>query len=97
MIEQSVGTSIMSERFTETLRAASEPDWSHAVRHLFVEELFAGAVPDAVMARSGLYGGSSNNVILLGTTSPWLRCQPAPSRITTAWASAATWLLISQR
>jgi thiaminase/transcriptional activator TenA len=51
MIEQSVGTSIMSERFTETLRAASEPDWSHAVGHLFVEELFAGAVPDAVMAR----------------------------------------------
>ena len=51
MIEQSVGTSIMSERFTETLRAASEPDWSHAVGHRFVEELFAGAVPDAVMAR----------------------------------------------
>ena len=41
----------MSERFTETLRAASEPDWSHAVGHHFVEELFAGAVPDAVMAR----------------------------------------------
>ena len=41
----------MSERFTETLRAASEPDWSHAVGHRFVEELFAGAVPDAVMAR----------------------------------------------
>jgi thiaminase/transcriptional activator TenA len=40
----------MSERFTETLRAASEPDWSHAVGHRFVEELFAGAVPDAVMA-----------------------------------------------
>ncbi|HEY2183616.1 MAG TPA: TenA family protein, partial [Xanthobacteraceae bacterium] len=41
----------MSKRFTETLRAASEPDWSHAVGHRFVEELFAGAVPDAVMAR----------------------------------------------
>src|SRR5271170_4097022 len=41
----------MSERCTETLRATSEPDWSHAVRHRFVEELFAGAVPDAVMAR----------------------------------------------
>jgi thiaminase/transcriptional activator TenA len=41
----------MSERFTETLRAASEPDWSHAVEHRFVKELFAGAVPDAVMAR----------------------------------------------
>ena len=41
----------MSERFTETLRAASEPGWSDAVEHRFVEELFAGAVPDAVMAR----------------------------------------------
>ncbi len=41
----------MSERFTEILRAASEPAWSHAVRHRFVNELFAGAVPDAVMAR----------------------------------------------
>src|SRR6202048_1714527 len=41
----------MSERFTETLRAASEPGWSHVVGHRFVKELFAGAVPDAVMAR----------------------------------------------
>ena len=41
----------MSEPFTETLRAASEPGWSHAVEHRFVKELFAGAVPDAVMAR----------------------------------------------
>ena len=41
----------MPERFTETLHAASEPDWSHAVEHRFVNELFAGAVPDAVMAR----------------------------------------------
>src|SRR3984893_14556914 len=41
----------MSERFTEILRAASEPAWSDAVRHHFVNELFAGAVPDAVMAR----------------------------------------------
>src|ERR1700746_3651673 len=38
-------------RFTETLRATSEPGWSHAVGHRFVKELFAGAVPDAVMAR----------------------------------------------
>ena len=42
--------SIMPERFTETLRAASEPAWSDAVGHRFVEELFAGAVPNAVMA-----------------------------------------------
>ena len=36
----------MSERFTEILRAASEPAWSDAVRHRYVNELFAGAVPD---------------------------------------------------
>ena len=41
----------MSERFTETLRAASEPGWSHAVGNHFVKELFTGAIPDAVMAR----------------------------------------------
>ena len=41
----------MPERFTETLRAESEADWSHAVQHRFVNELIAGAVPDAVMAR----------------------------------------------
>ena len=41
----------MSERFTEILRAASEPSWSDAVGHRFVNELFAGSVPDAVMAR----------------------------------------------
>src|SRR6266436_7029765 len=46
----SAGTNIMSERFTETLRAASEPGWSHAVGHRFVKELFTGAVPDVVMA-----------------------------------------------
>jgi thiaminase (transcriptional activator TenA) len=40
----------MAERFTETLRAASEPAWSQAVGHRFVQELFTGAVPDAVMA-----------------------------------------------
>jgi thiaminase/transcriptional activator TenA len=40
----------MSERFTEILRAASEPAWSDALGHRFVKELFAGAVPDAVMA-----------------------------------------------
>jgi len=39
------------ERFTETMRAASEAGWSHAAQHLFVNELFAEAVPDAVMAR----------------------------------------------
>ena len=52
MIESSAGTNIMPERFTETLRAASEPGWSHAVGHRFVKELFTGAVRDAVMARN---------------------------------------------
>ena len=33
------------------IRFALEPAWSDAVRHRFVNELFAGAVPDAVMAR----------------------------------------------
>jgi thiaminase (transcriptional activator TenA) len=51
IIEAQLGTSIMSERFTETLRAANEPGWSHAAGHRFVKELLAGAVPDAVMAR----------------------------------------------
>jgi thiaminase (transcriptional activator TenA) len=41
----------MSERFTDSLRAASEPGWSNAVGHRFVKELFVGAVPNAVMAR----------------------------------------------
>src|ERR1700737_1735005 len=41
----------MSERFTETLRAASEPGWSHAMGHRFVKELFTGAVLDVVMTR----------------------------------------------
>jgi thiaminase (transcriptional activator TenA) len=46
-----MGTKIMSERFTETLRGASEPGWSHAVGHRFVKELFAGTLADTVMAR----------------------------------------------
>lgn len=41
----------MSERFTETLQAASEPGWSQAVEHRFVKELFTGTVSDPVMAR----------------------------------------------
>ena len=41
----------MAKRFTETLRTASEPGWSHAVGHRFVQELLAGVVPNAVMAR----------------------------------------------
>ena len=40
----------MSQRFTETLRHASEPTWSQAVKHRFVVDLFAGSVPDRVMA-----------------------------------------------
>jgi len=41
----------MTERFTETLRQASEPLWSQATDHRFVRELLSGAVSDAVMAR----------------------------------------------
>ena len=51
IIASSYGDHTMPERFTETLRAASEPGWSHAVGHRFVTELFTGAVPDTVMAR----------------------------------------------
>ena len=40
----------MTERFTELLRRASEPTWSQAVQHRFVTELFAGTIPDRVMA-----------------------------------------------
>ncbi|CAG8863696.1 Aminopyrimidine aminohydrolase [Pseudomonas fluorescens] len=41
----------MTERFTETLRRQSEPSWTAAVEHRFVNELFEGRVPDAVMVR----------------------------------------------
>src|SRR5215472_800649 len=50
-LECQPGVNPMSERFTETLRAANEPGWSHAVAHRFVKELFTEAVPDVVMAR----------------------------------------------
>ena len=40
----------MTERFTETLRRASEPTWSQAVQHRFVTELCAGTISDRVMA-----------------------------------------------
>ena len=39
----------MTQRFTETLRRASEPEWSAAVQHRFVRELCDGTIPDAVM------------------------------------------------
>lgn len=38
------------ERFTDELRASTGDTWESAVEHRFVQELFAGAVPDAVMA-----------------------------------------------
>ena len=40
----------MTDRFTEQLRASSEPDWSAAIGHRFVQELFRSTVPDKVMA-----------------------------------------------
>ncbi len=42
---------MMTERFSETLRQASEPLWSQATEHRFVRELLSGTVSDAVMAR----------------------------------------------
>lgn len=36
-------------RFSDELRAASEPDWSAAVGHRFVTELFEGRIADAAM------------------------------------------------
>ncbi len=41
----------MTERFTETLRQASQPAWSQSVGHRFVRELLDGSVSDAVMSR----------------------------------------------
>ena len=41
---------MMLERFTESLRQASEPAWSQATGHRFVTQLFDGSVPDKVMA-----------------------------------------------
>jgi len=41
----------MTDRFTETLRQASQPVWSHSVGHRFVTELLAGTVSDTVMVR----------------------------------------------
>lgn len=39
------------ERYSECLRLSSEPLWSEAVDHKFIQELTAGTVSDAVMAR----------------------------------------------
>ncbi|GGA93778.1 aminopyrimidine aminohydrolase [Brucella endophytica] len=40
----------MTARFTETLRQASEPNWTWAVEHRFVKQLCTGTIPDEVMA-----------------------------------------------
>ena len=41
----------MTERFTDLLRSQSEPNWTAAVEHRFVTELFEGNVADTVMTR----------------------------------------------
>ncbi|MDF2489981.1 MAG: TenA family transcriptional regulator [Pseudomonas sp.] len=41
----------MTERFTDLLRSQSEPNWTTAVEHRFVTELFEGRVADSVMTR----------------------------------------------
>jgi thiaminase/transcriptional activator TenA len=43
--------SIMTERFTQTLRRQSEPTWSAAVGHRFVTQLCDGSLPDPIMVR----------------------------------------------
>ncbi len=40
----------MTERFTEILKNSSQPLWSQAVDHRFVQELHAGTISDEVMA-----------------------------------------------
>lgn len=40
----------MTERFTDTLRLASEPAWSKSIEHRFVRELHDGTIADSVMA-----------------------------------------------
>ncbi|TCM50997.1 thiaminase/transcriptional activator TenA [Rhizobium sp. PP-F2F-G48] len=40
----------MTERFTDTLKQASEPTWTKAVEHRFVADLFTSAISDEVMA-----------------------------------------------
>lgn len=42
---------VSPESFTGRLRTASEEQWEAAVRHRFVDELFAGSVSDEVLAR----------------------------------------------
>lgn len=44
-------TSATAQRFTEQLRQANLTQWEQAVGHRFVQELFAGTVPDAVMTQ----------------------------------------------
>jgi thiaminase/transcriptional activator TenA len=63
----------MPERFTETLRVTSEAGWSHAVQHRFVNELFAGAVPDAVMAR---YLIQDHHFVLVPIAGQWSVAEP---------------------
>src|SRR2546421_9900333 len=73
----------MPERFTETMRAANEAGWSHAVQHRFVNELFAGAVPDAVMARYLIQDHRflDSFLVLLGAAlAPAVNSKGAPER-----------------
>jgi thiaminase len=82
----------MAERFTGALRAASEAGWSHAVQHRFVNELFTGAVPDAVMARYLIQDHRFLDsflvllyLVLRAGRVVGLRPMPVSSRLTTSW------------
>ena len=55
-------------KFSEQLRIASEPYWSEAINHRFVNELLKGTVADSVMSRYLIqdYRFIDNFLILLG-------------------------------
>jgi thiaminase/transcriptional activator TenA len=55
--------------FSKQLRMASEPHWSEAISHRFVNELLAGTVADSVMSRYLIQDHRfiDNFLILLGT------------------------------
>jgi hypothetical protein len=48
----------MSEPFTETLHAASEPGWPHAVGHRFAKKLFGKSHLAIAIARACIRGGA---------------------------------------
>jgi hypothetical protein len=64
-------------------RAGSPQDLADRCQIIFVSSPTFGRLPGVAFGAESL--------------GPRLLCKPARSKITTAWASAATWLLISLR